>query len=262
MYGQYPPPMMPYGPGFGSPYMPPNPLGGVKTGAMILGGALVGFLALDLLSTLATLAHVGYGAYQMFFWIRACGYVVVLVGLVMMSRLPRAFGVQLSAWSGFGLFLVALLYSLFTHVSYSSFGFGSGMQAVVWFVYTAAWGCLVPLVMLTAQQTGIRWGAATNAVVASLVGIWRLGVLVLTVMEPDDPYGVPGGRYGGVSYDLMFTGLMLPALGALATLYFLLREIPDGPAFGPPPPPMAPYPGGFAPPPPPMGGGYGPPPPY
>lgn len=253
MYGQYPP-MGPYGPGYGSPYMQQNPLSGVKTGAMILGGALVGFLALDLLSTLATLAHLGYGVYQMFFWIRACGYVVLLVGLVMMSRLPRAFGVQLSAWSGFACFLVALLYSLYQRVSYSGFGYGSGMQTVVWFVYTAAWGCLVPLVMLTAQQTGVRFGAATNAIVGSLVGIWRVGSLVLTVMEPDDPYGSGvGGRYGGISYDLMFTGLLLPALGALATLYFLLREIPEGPAFGPTPPPP-PYPGGY--------GGYGPPPLY
>ena len=218
---------------------------------MILGGALAGFLALDLLSTLATFTHVGYGAYQMFFWIRACGYVVMLVGLVMMSRLPRAFGVQLSAWSGFACFLVALLYSLFQRVSYGTFGFGTGMQAVVWFVYTAAWGSLVPLVMLTAQQTGIRFGAATNAIVASLVGIWRVGVLVVLVMAPDDPYYAPTTPYDRFRAELLETELLLPAMGALATLYFLLREIPEGPAFGPPPPL---HPGGY--------GGYGPPPRY
>ncbi|CAN5162306.1 hypothetical protein BH09MYX1_BH09MYX1_28910 [soil metagenome] len=261
MYGQYPPPYGP--PGFGSPYAPVNPIGGVKTGAMLIAGTLVGLIALDLSSRFTSFVHVGgYSIFQMYFWLRMCSLIVMMVGLVMMARLPRAFGVQLSAWSGFAFFLVALLYSIYSHVSGSYFL--GGADKISWFIHTVGYGCLPPLVMVTASQTGLRFGAATNAIVGTLVGVWRIGLLFFTLIANDDPYGYSTSPYDPQVTSVLELLLFLPAVGSLATLFFLLRQIPEQPMFGVAPPPMAPYPGGYPPPPPPWGG-YGPPgppPPY
>lgn len=242
--------MGPYG-----PYPPSNPLSTVRNGALVIAWTLVGFLALEILDTALYVFHIGFFPYQLFSWLTICGKVVLLVGVVLMSRLPRAFGVQLAAWSAFAFTLISLLISLVNRISPGAMGY-DGVQMAQWFVTTAAYGCFTPLVMVTASQTGIRWGAATNAVVASVVGIWRVGELYFILRSTDDDYY---GRYAYLDPRtiVLETLLSMPAMGALAALFLELRALRDLPFQGPLPPPMAPYPGGFAPPPP--MGGYGPP---
>ncbi len=266
MYQPYPPPQ-PFGPpGYGPPYVPPSPLGTVRTGALLVGGTLAAFVGLFALQELVGLVHVGYSIFSMLFWVRMCGYVVLMVGLVMMSRLPRAFGAQMCAWSSFAFFTMGILFILARRLSHDLVS-QDVADWVSWFIFTGAYTCLAPLMMLTASQTGIRWGAATNAVVGSLVGIWRVGVAISILMTPDEG---PTYRPHSPTFGHFETLLMLPALAAIAGLGYELREIKDPLAYGPLGPPMAPMPGGYPPPPgapggygppgPPAHGGYGPPP--
>ena len=249
----YPPPGM--APGFAPPgWAPPNLVGTVKLGAMLVFGTLTGFALLSATSELmANLVHGAIGLWSMLFWVRICGYIVMMVGVVMMSRLPRSFGVQLSAWIAFTFFLVGFCVAVYRRV-YSYSLSPTTNEWISMITFTGAYGSLVPLVMLAAQALGVRWGAATNAVVASLVGLWRTSDMVLAVAFPYDGHHPPSQH---LAIGRLETLAALPALATLATLFFELREAKDLPMFGPMPPPLAPPAGGYVPPPP--HGGYGPP---
>lgn len=266
MYG-YPPPqpppygMMPYAP-YGPYGAPRHPLLTVRNGAIVAAICLAGLLLMEVLDTTLYLAHTAFPLLKLLGWVRTMLSVGLAVGVAMMARLPRSFGAGLAGWSAFAFLVMTVLLSLWMRVSYS---FGSdGVLYGRWFLMTMAYGAFTALPMIIASETGVRWGAVTNAFTGVLVGIWRFAELWYVIKSTDDDgYG---GGLGGTYYSpstsdyVMETLTTLPAIAALATLCFELRGIvalPPPVGQLPPAPPLAPPPGGYAPPPP--IGGWGPP---
>ncbi|CAN5162301.1 hypothetical protein BH09MYX1_BH09MYX1_28900 [soil metagenome] len=200
-----------YNPGYPG-FAPPDPFARVRLGAILIALGLTVDLSTDCFYALSRWAYVGssgiYGAlWSAMFLPELAALILIGVGAAMLTPVP-AFGAQATAWLTIAAAVVSGLLNLasrFVGLSGQSVG-----GALLLLGYMSLYGCLAATGALVAKAANVRVGAASIAIVGSLVGIHALSWLLRLVVATPLAFYV-----ADVSAP--------PMAGALAVLFFELR---------------------------------------